>query len=195
MKGGEDEGREGRGKSWRGHKGGHRTRGAHGLTISSIRSEGDEDLKLLVGVLDGGQGEEGVGRLPEIGDHVLCRDSGVRRGGGHQPHSHPSLCPSVCPHLGLSAHSKLSAGHGGWRPRRCRRQHPRGARPAASAHSPAPWHLLAAPPPAVAQRRGVSTHKQPPQPLPHPPSTPPSHLAPGDLWHWEARCQARQNSC
>lgn len=57
-------------------RGPQNTCGARGLTIGSIRSEGDEDLKPLVGILDGGQGEEGAGRLPKIGDHVLCKDGG-----------------------------------------------------------------------------------------------------------------------
>lgn len=69
---------------WRGHDGemeGHEgtwgdTGAPSSLTISSVRPEGDEDLKPLVGVLDGGQGQEGAGRLSEIGEQALCRIGG-----------------------------------------------------------------------------------------------------------------------
>lgn len=64
------------------------------LTIGSVRSEGNDDLESLVSVLDGGQGEEGVRRLPEIGDQVLCGDTGVRRGVGTSPPTLP-VCLSI----------------------------------------------------------------------------------------------------
>ena len=42
------------------------------LTIRRVWPEGDLDLKLPVGVLDGGQRQEGVGGLREVGHHTLC---------------------------------------------------------------------------------------------------------------------------
>lgn len=42
------------------------------LTVRRVRPEGDLDLKLPVGVLDGGQWQEGVGGLREVGYHALC---------------------------------------------------------------------------------------------------------------------------
>lgn len=42
------------------------------LTIGGVWPEGDLDLKLLVGVLDGGQGQVGLGALREVGHHPLC---------------------------------------------------------------------------------------------------------------------------
>lgn len=42
------------------------------LTIGGVGPEGDLDLKLPVGVFDGGQRQEGVGGLREVGHHSLC---------------------------------------------------------------------------------------------------------------------------
>ena len=47
------------------------------LTIGSIRPEGDLDLKCHVGILDGGQWQEGAGRLCEVRHQALCGDMGL----------------------------------------------------------------------------------------------------------------------
>lgn len=48
------------------------------LTICRVWPEGDLDLKLPVGVFDGGKRQEGVGCLSEVGYHSLCREKTVR---------------------------------------------------------------------------------------------------------------------
>lgn len=46
------------------------------LTVGGVRPEGDLDFELPVGVLDGGQRQEGAGALREVGYHPLCRQRG-----------------------------------------------------------------------------------------------------------------------
>jgi hypothetical protein len=48
------------------------------LTIRRVWPEGDLDLKLPVGIFDGGKWQEGVGCLGEVGYHSLCREKTVR---------------------------------------------------------------------------------------------------------------------
>lgn len=48
------------------------------FTICRVWPEGNLDLKLPVGVFDGGKRQEGVGCLGEVGDHSLCREKTVR---------------------------------------------------------------------------------------------------------------------
>lgn len=47
-------------------------------TIRRVWPEGDLDLKLPVGIFDGGKWQEGVGSLGEVGYHSLCREKTVR---------------------------------------------------------------------------------------------------------------------
>lgn len=48
------------------------------LTIRRVGPEGDLDLKLPVGIFDGGKWQEGVRCLGEVGYHSLCREKAIR---------------------------------------------------------------------------------------------------------------------
>ena len=81
------------------------------LTIRGVWPEGDLDLKLPVGVLDGGQRQEGVGGLREVGHHTLCGQKaqfqttlpGAGAGCGRSPGRGGGVC-------GLTWHLQLGEG-------------------------------------------------------------------------------------
>lgn len=194
--------REGRRRRWRGHGGD--TRGDTGvpsaLTVSSVRSEGDEDLEPFVSILDGGQGEEGAGRLPKIGDQALCGDGGVRIGWGTSPPSyhlpvHPSVFPTILTSDLKDIVSRFLAavvGCGAGVDAGVLMAHGRQSQDVPFCPGTC-WQL----PFQLRQSRvgGSAAIGWPPPPALHPhPCIPPSHLTPGDLWHREAGCQAGQNS-